>query len=346
MINFLIKIKHDGEIIDIVWIDPAYLFLSSADNLFQQLEFTQWAQLEKDIDDAAASNQVFFSNVQYKLKISQVEVYLFLIQLESYVLILGTEVQEPPCHSLDFYREIAFRFLKIMEKLDDQKTIYSDASRINYYEKIQALNNDLINMQRQLHKANAKLNQVNQTLNNRLVKDALTGLISRYQFEDEIKQAINQAPDAHGVFAFIDLDSFKKINDTYGHRAGDEYLITVANKLSLINIPNLLKIRIAGDEFGLYTHGYTLDQAYQIIDQIKSDMQDYVMVEPAQVGTYTIPIRLSIGFAIFNHHSDNIYQLIEYADFAMYQAKKQPKDFSNIFDLEQFNKIKQHHQDD
>jgi diguanylate cyclase (GGDEF)-like protein len=254
-------------------------------------------------------------------------------------------VQKPLCSHTSSHQAILFRFLQTMAKLVDHQTQFSDASKTNYYEKIQALNNDLINMQRQLHKANAQLNQLNKTLNNRLVKDALTGLISRYQFEDEIKHAIKQASEAYGVFAFIDLDDFKQVNDTYGHQTGDEYLKTFADRLSLINIPNLLKIRIAGDEFGLYTHGYTLEETQQIIEQIKTDIQQYVILEPVVYQEHTIPIQLSIGFAIYNLHSDNIYQLIDFADFAMYQAKKAGKGCCQIFDLDQYNKVKldQHH---
>ena len=345
MINFLIKINHEGDLVDIIWSDPAYVFLSSSDNLFQHIEFTQWQLLENDIEKARQRHDVSYSGIEYELKTQQVTVFLLLIQLETHVMVLGYQVDKPLCRHTSSNQALLFRFLKTMALLIDHQMQFSDASKTNYYEKIQALNNDLINMQRQLHKANAKLNQVNQTLNNRLVKDALTGLISRYQFEDEIKYAIQQAPDAYGVFAFIDLDRFKQVNDTYGHQTGDEYLKAFASRLTFISIPNLLKIRIAGDEFGLYAHGYTIEETEQVIEQIKTDIQHYVINEPIIHDNHEIPIQLSMGFAIYNLHSDNIYQLIDYADFAMYQAKKAGKGCCRVFDLKQYKqfKLNQHH---
>lgn len=88
--------------------------------------------------------------------------------------------------------------------------------------KIQTLNNELINTRRLLEKANAQLNTLNETLNNRLVKDALTGLVSRYQYRAEMEFFIAKNPGKPGVFTFMDitLDNFKGVNDNYGHGAG------------------------------------------------------------------------------------------------------------------------------
>ena len=125
------------------------------------------------------------------------------------------------------------------------------------FEQIQKLNNQFINTQRQLKKANIQLEKMNQDLSNRLVKDELTGLVSRYQYRDEIRMLINKQPNDYGVFAFIDLDDFKNINDSHGHFVGDQYLITFANRLKSLAFEHKICLRIAGDEFGLYIHPYT-----------------------------------------------------------------------------------------
>lgn len=321
---------------DIIWSDPAYLFLASSDNLFHQIDLEQWSNLEIEIKETIDTSDVIFSNVKYKIKSTNVSIFMHMIQIHNQILVLGYEVEEPICRHAKSQRKIISRFLETMVKLDDKQTQFNEGSKTNYFEKIQALNNDLINTQRELLKANAKLNHLNSMLNNRLVKDPLTGLISRYQYEDEIALSIQQAPDKYGVFAFIDLDDFKKVNDKYGHKVGDEYLKSFAQRLSFIDIKDLLKIRIAGDEFGLYTHGYSLDEIYLIIEKIKSDIRNYVKLEPIIIDKFQIIIQLSIGFAIYNHHSNNVFQLIEYADFAMYQAKKQGKNSSCVFDMQEY----------
>lgn len=340
MINFLIKIKQDGELLDIVWSEPAYLFLSSSDNLFHQIDFAQWPQLEQDILGTIGTSHAFNAKTKYNLKSTQASVYIDMIHINHQVLVLGHEVDEPVCRHAPSHQKIVSRFLETMAKVDDQQKQFNEGSRTNYFEKIQALNNDLINTQRELLKANAKLNHLNGVLNNRLVKDPLTGLISRYQYEDEIALSIQQAPKKYGVFAFIDLDDFKKVNDTYGHQVGDVYLKTFAQRLSFIDVQNLLKIRIAGDEFGLYAHGFSLEECDKIIDQIKSDIEIYVKKDCVEVESHQLPIQLCIGFAIYNHHSNNVYQLIDYADHAMYQAKKSGKGKSHIFDLQEYNDFK------
>lgn len=341
MLNFLIKIEDSGTVVDIVWSDPSYLFLASSDNLFQHINFDQWTQLEQDIAYTKQTQKTVFSNTKYRFKVSDLDVYLFMIRIQDRIYVLGHEMLKVFERKTDARYSLVYRFLETIVLMDANQAHFSEASKTNYYEKIQALNNDLINMQRQLHKANAQLNQLNLTLNNRLVKDPLTGLISRYQYQDEISLLIRKAPQSCGIFAFIDIDDFKEVNDTYGHQVGDEYLKAFANSLDLIQLPDILKIRIAGDEFGLYTHGYTPDEAYAAIDKMMIDINDYIMNQVFEIDGYHLNVNLSIGFAIYNLHSDNIYQLIDYADFAMYQAKKSGKASHRVFNLEDYQKFKE-----
>ena len=131
----------------------------------------------------------------------------------------------------------------------DFQLLDKDMVQMNF-EQIQMLNNKILNTERALQKERLKLEMLNKELNNRLVKDALTGLVSRYQYRAEIEQCIASAPDKNGVFVFIDIDDFKRVNDTYGHAVGDKYLIEFARRLESIPIENSVKMRISGDEFG------------------------------------------------------------------------------------------------
>ena len=204
-------------------------------------------------------------------------------------------------------------------------------------EEFHALNNELINTKRLLQKSNAKLSALNTTLEGRLVKDALTGLVSRYQYWTEIEKMIQNHSNQFGVFVFIDLDGFKSVNDTFGHSAGDQFLVEFGKRLNSIEIKENIKIRIAGDEFALYIHGYdSID--HDCIEAIWEKISARVLYGPIEVNGIMIPVSVSCGMAVFGKDTNSIGQLIEYADFAMYQSKKSGKGRYTLFNQSEYTK--------
>lgn len=204
-------------------------------------------------------------------------------------------------------------------------------------EEFHALNNELINTKRLLQKSNAKLSALNATLEGRLVKDALTGLVSRYQYWTEIEKMIQNHSNQFGVFVFIDLDGFKSVNDTFGHSAGDQFLVEFGKRLNSIEIKENIKIRIAGDEFALYIHGYdSID--HDCIEAIWEKVSARVLYGPIEVNGIMIPVSVSCGIAVFGKDTNSIGQLIEYADFAMYQSKKSGKGRYTLFNQSEYTK--------
>lgn len=200
-----------------------------------------------------------------------------------------------------------------------------------------ALNNELINTKRLLQKSNAKLSALNATLEGRLVKDALTGLVSRYQYWTEMEKMIQNNSNQLGVFVFIDLDGFKSVNDTFGHSAGDQFLVEFGRRLNSIDIKETIRIRIAGDEFALYIHGYdSID--HDSIEIIWEIINIKVLNEPIEVNGIMIPVSVSCGMAVFGKDTNSIGQLIEYADFAMYQSKKSGKGRYTLFNQNEYTK--------
>jgi len=232
------------------------------------------------------------------------------------------------------------RFMEALKASDTDFMTGNDTVIREQFEKIQKLNSDLVNTQRQLQKANSMLNRVNQDLNNRLVRDALTGLVSRYQYRQEIELAISRAPEKRGIFTFVDLDDFKRINDTYGHAAGDRYLKEFADRLGRLPFENIICMRIAGDEFGLYIHGYgTVEK--EDIRAVWDRIKELVMNRPVQLGDdVQEKIFCSAGMAVYGRDTENVYELIECADFAMYEAKKSGKNSFSEFDPERYRKAK------
>ena len=208
------------------------------------------------------------------------------------------------------------------------------------FEQIQMLNNRLVNTERVLQRERAKLQVLNKELNNRLVKDALTGLVSRYQYRAEIEHTIASAPNERGIFVFIDIDDFKKVNDTHGHQIGDMYLIEFANRLQAIPIEGSVKMRISGDEFGFFAHritGDVKDEMAHMWELIRS----HILFGPIKTEGGDIPLSVSAGMACYGEDTTDIYDLIEYADFAMYIAKRSGKNQYAVFDLEDYEKTKE-----
>lgn len=154
--------------------------------------------------------------------------------------------------------------------------------------------------------------------------DKLTGLYNRYAYKKKCMKLIHKYPNKLGVFFFIDLNNFKEINDTYGHVVGDNILIHFGEVLRRLEDEHTVLFRIAGDEFGIFRMGFhSRDEIVQMIHEIKQAMQGEVFVD----GNLSIPIEFSAGGSIYNLDTTEFEpKLIEYADIAMYQAKKKKGD--------------------
>jgi len=199
------------------------------------------------------------------------------------------------------------------------------------FELIQKLNNELVNTKRQLEKSNAQLNFLNAELNNRLVQDPLTGLVSRYQYRAEIDYLIARNLGKLGVFTFMDIDGFKAVNDTYGHKAGDRYLVEFAERLNRIPVENTVKMRISGDEFGLFTYG--LDRVGpEVYEDLWNRLADCVLRNPIVVDGVALSVSVSAGMATYGIDTDDVFLLIDYADRAMYEAKRHGKNRFRVYD--------------
>ena len=149
--------------------------------------------------------------------------------------------------------------------------------------------------------------------------DALTGLPNRRLLVDRITQAIEAAKRENKGFAllFIDLDGFKPINDSYGHRIGDILLQEVAQHLLSRCRDSDTVARFGGDEFVVLLRN--ADDA-EAVSGVAQSLIDHV-AEPVTIGSVTHRISLSIGIALYPHHDTNASGLLKKADKAMYSAK-------------------------
>lgn len=225
------------------------------------------------------------------------------------------------------------RLLHIISEIKDDVLIKEDNMHKGYYEEIQKLNLELSNQAREIVKLNHQLQEYNQILTQRLVKDPLTQLVSRYQYRDEMLYAIQSYPEQQGLFAFVDIDDFKKINDTYGHQVGDQYLVIFARRMSQLPFKAVI-MRIAGDEFGFFRYGMT-DVSDTTIETIWKEIET-ICIDTIQIGTLELPLSISVGFARYPIDTDDIHLLIDYADYAMYEAKKSGKNQFAVFDKQRY----------
>ncbi len=155
--------------------------------------------------------------------------------------------------------------------------------------------------------------------------DVLTDLPNRMLFMDRLDSAIERSRRHQRKFglAYIDIDGFKPVNDTYGHPVGDELLKAIADRLRGLLRTEDTVARLGGDEFAVILE--SLDEGetagLRVCEVIVHDLRRPYRLDSA-LGPVTVTIGASVGLAMFPPHGDNREQLIRAADEAMYAAKR------------------------
>jgi two-component system cell cycle response regulator len=151
--------------------------------------------------------------------------------------------------------------------------------------------------------------------------DALTGVYNRRYLDVHLDQMVRNANDVRKPLsvAFCDIDHFKRLNDTYGHAAGDEVLIEFANRMrrSLRHFDMIA--RIGGEEFVVVMPDTNIDVAIKVSERLRTRMQD----DPFTVtAAGELPVTISIGVAVSDMVETSGSELLRRADEAMYRAKQ------------------------
>lgn len=150
--------------------------------------------------------------------------------------------------------------------------------------------------------------------------DTLTRLPNRSLFLDRLNQAIAQARRSSARLAvlFLDLDDFKKINDTLGHDVGDQLLLAVAGRLrGLLRDVDTLA-RQGGDEFTIVLTDCTPERADQVGRRLVQEL-----AQTLPINSHEIFVTGSVGVALFPDDGEEASELLRHADAAMYRAKEQ-----------------------
>jgi histidinol-phosphatase (PHP family) len=153
--------------------------------------------------------------------------------------------------------------------------------------------------------------------------DKLTGLPNRRLFFDRLNQMIfeNQRDNSSFALAFIDLDGFKAINDTYGHEIGDEVLIIISERLSSCIRKSDTTARMGGDEFTMILrHVKEKRDLEKLVHKILKAISKEMTIE--DISCF---LSASIGIFLYPDHGEDSESLLRSADRAMYDIKKHGK---------------------
>jgi len=161
---------------------------------------------------------------------------------------------------------------------------------------------------------------VEDELTARALQDPLTGLPNRILFLDRAQVALARMQRPHSPLAvfFVDLDRFKRVNDTFGHAAGDRVLEEVGALLKSLLRPSDTVSRFGGDEFTVLCEGTDEKGATLVAGRIVE-----ALARPFTLGEHKVLLSASIGIAVTRDPDDDPEKLLRDADVAMYRAKRQ-----------------------
>lgn len=166
-----------------------------------------------------------------------------------------------------------------------------------------------------------ELRSANDRLSTEAISDPLTGLYNRRYLADFVERELSRTRRAGSkiVFAMIDVDHFKSVNDNFGHDAGDDVLRALSSFFRSQIRQEDLAFRYGGEEFLLVLPCATFDGVPRRLEQIREQITRVVI---ENLHRPLPPVTLSIGVAIFPDHGDSADEVIRCADGALYLAKE------------------------
>jgi diguanylate cyclase (GGDEF)-like protein len=166
-------------------------------------------------------------------------------------------------------------------------------------------------------------------------RDHLTGLPNRLAMSDRIEAGLarSRREGTSTALLFVDIDGFKRVNDTLGHVAGDELLRLVAARLRALGDDRITAGRHGGDEFLLLVDDLPRDQdAVGLAIEHVGQRLVAMLQEPFNVAGATFELSASAGASVYPHDADSHHELIEHADESMYLAKRRGRGQVAVFE--------------
>ncbi|HIP18701.1 MAG TPA: EAL domain-containing protein [Sulfurovum sp.] len=165
--------------------------------------------------------------------------------------------------------------------------------------------------------------------------DPLTSLLNRRGLKEYVNSFMQEEKHSYmySLLVYLDLNKFKHINDSLGHKAGDKLLISIANRLKIFVKDTCLVSRFGGDEF-IIVSPFVASSA-EAVEKESNDCIERIQktfVDPFPIDDMNLSINTSLGIVVIEPNSNNIDELIRYADIAMYQAKKNTSEHISYYD--------------
>lgn len=172
-------------------------------------------------------------------------------------------------------------------------------------------------------------------INYEVTHDPLTGLYN----SNYLKEQLKKITDNEFTFcAYINIDNFRRINDSFGHKVGDEFLVQFSKRLKLMIPDRYVKLiaHVSGDEFAIISN-----LKPQQPDQIHEEFEEYlekINLMPINCFGEQIPFTISVGYAEYPHSTTDPTEIFRFSEIAMFEAKKNKRNGIATFDKSLYEK--------
>ncbi|WP_455757384.1 GGDEF domain-containing protein [Sulfurimonas sp.] len=231
----------------------------------------------------------------------------------------------------EHFNEVANKWYQVQEKVitleDSRDVLISFALDISLQKDAQS---KLIDTHVKLTKQTKALEEAQKKLKEQANRDPLTNMHNRRYFSEISEKIISITKRSKDPLSLImiDIDNFKKINDTYGHNVGDEVIKLLANELASTIRQSDVAARFGGEEFAIILPNTDATNAFIFADKLRENIENISYKDKKD----TIKFTVSIGVDEFNHENDNnVSASLNRADKALYEAKTTGKNKVLIF---------------
>ena len=309
----------------IVLIDKKYksqLTQAPAQNFIEDYYISSFSGEQKIIDCLVENGVEHFLGIKNYLKSKNDQLFslyklLDIHKQEMGYFVMGIDIQDINTTSIEEAKKkilttLIFGFLIITAFL-------SYLYMVNYKNYIQKQQK---NLEESVKQKTQELREKSEEMTHLAHHDSLTDLPNRLLFEKKLQESIGVAKELNyevGVL-FLDLDSFKEVNDTYGHKTGDLLLKAITKRLRKIVREDDIVARLGGDEFTVIVQNTSHEKLEKIANKIIIEIQ-----QPINIENLELFITFSIGLSVYPEDGETTELLLKYADTAMYRAKDEGK---------------------
>ena len=251
-------------------------------------------------------------------------------ELKDIIEILSRAMAELDSENRQFHDRIFSQSDRI-----EQITLLDDIKKVKtaLVKEVEGLKTTVIEKQKREHQRLQHLSRKVSTLNRELeltraesMRDGLTGVLNRKSFDSQLLDLVVKNKSSRAPFSLllIDIDDFKRINDTYGHPVGDRVLVAIANKCAATIRKDDLIARYGGEEFALILPGVSLRRAVRRARKICTKIGTVCYALDGSLQGQELSVTVSIGVSRFRN-TDSVRTVLQRADRALYAAKEAGK---------------------